>query len=108
MSNADISSVLAQMRAIAAQAQGGVDKPGPAAAADGPDFASLLKQSLDQVNSASKEAGALTNAFERGDPKVDLVQVMIAREKASISFQAMTQVRNKLIEAYRDIKSMPI
>ena len=106
MSNADISSVLAQMRAIAAEAQAGA-KP-PAREAEGPDFAGLLKDSLDQLNQTQKAAGALATAFEKGDPQVDLAQVMVSMQKASISFQAMTQVRNKLLEAYRDIKSMPI
>jgi flagellar hook-basal body complex protein FliE len=33
---------------------------------------------------------------------------MIQAQKASLSFQAMTQVRNKLVEAYKDVMNMPI
>jgi flagellar hook-basal body complex protein FliE len=47
-------------------------------------------------------------AYEKGDPTIDLPQVMIAAEKASVSFQAMTQVRNRLVSAYEDIMKMPI
>ena len=39
---------------------------------------------------------------------VDLTEVMIASQKASVSFQAMTQVRNKLVQAYQDIMQMPV
>jgi len=34
--------------------------------------------------------------------------VMLQAQKASLSFQAMTQVRNKLVEAYKDVMNMPI
>jgi flagellar hook-basal body complex protein FliE len=43
-----------------------------------------------------------------GTSKVDLSDVMIASQKASVSFQAMTQVRNKLVQAYQDIMQMPV
>jgi flagellar hook-basal body complex protein FliE len=39
---------------------------------------------------------------------VNLPEVMIALQKASLSFQAMTEVRNKLVNAYQDIMNMPI
>ncbi|HQR82111.1 MAG TPA: flagellar hook-basal body complex protein FliE, partial [Thiotrichales bacterium] len=42
------------------------------------------------------------------DPNVELSEVMIQAQKASLAFQAMTQVRNKLVEAYKDVMSMPI
>lgn len=105
--SAEINNVLAQMRALAAQARGPEQSAGADKAA-GTDFGDLLKQSLDHVNQKSAEAKELTTAFEQGDPNVDLANVMIAMQKSSISFQAMLQVRNRLIEAYKDIKSMSI
>ena len=50
----------------------------------------------------------LANAFEIGKSGVDLTDVMIASQKASVSFQALTQVRNKLVQAYQDIMQMPV
>ncbi len=38
----------------------------------------------------------------------DLTDVMISSQKASVSFQALTQVRNKLVQAYQDIMQMPV
>ena len=105
MKQIDMSQVLAQMRAMSAQAQG--VQPGTVTESGG-EFAQLLRQSLDSVNTAQKQAGGLAEAFQRGDPKVNLSEVMVALQKASISFQTMSQVRNKLIEAYQDIKNMPI
>ncbi|HMY40869.1 MAG TPA: flagellar hook-basal body complex protein FliE, partial [Marinagarivorans sp.] len=39
---------------------------------------------------------------------VDISDVMIASQKASVAFSAMTQVRNKLVDAYKDIMNMPV
>ena len=46
--------------------------------------------------------------FEKGDPDVSLAEVMVALEKASVSFQAMTQVRNELLSAYQEVMNMPV
>ncbi|MBT8131477.1 MAG: flagellar hook-basal body complex protein FliE [Gammaproteobacteria bacterium] len=108
MSDIDISRVLADMRTLASQA---TQKP---AATEGSseseqaDFGALLKQSIDQVNATQKSSAALRQQFESGDPNTDLTEVMVAMQKASISFKAMTEVRNKLVEAYREIMNMPI
>jgi flagellar hook-basal body complex protein FliE len=50
----------------------------------------------------------MADAYEKGVAGVDITDVMIASQKASVSFQAMVQVRNKLVEAYKDVMSMPI
>ena len=91
MTQIDISQVLAEMRALAAQAREVQPTEQPSQAAD---FAKLLKQSIDAVSDTQKHAATLAESFERGDPKVQLSEVMIALQKARISFQAMTQVRN--------------
>ena len=104
-SDIDVGAVLAQMRALAAQAEGRVDEPRPAG---GPDFGELLRRSIDSVSEAQKEAGRLAAAFEAGDPNVNLAEVMVALQKANVSFQAMTQVRNKLVAAYQEIMGMQI
>ncbi|VAW84390.1 Flagellar hook-basal body complex protein FliE [hydrothermal vent metagenome] len=107
MSDMNINQVLAQMRTLAAQAEAAPQ--GVNASSDTQlKFSEVLKSSLDQVNAVSKEASALSKAFEAGDPDVDITQVMVGLQKASVSFQAMTQVRNKLLTAYQDIMNMPI
>lgn len=64
-------------------------------------------QMLTEVNTLQAKAGAASEAFERG-AESDIAQVMLARQKASISFEATLQVRNKLLSAYRDIMNMPV
>lgn len=103
----NVDQVLAEMRRLAAAAQSGPVETEKAQGA-GEDFASLLKQSIQKVNDTQQAASKLSNAFSAGDPDVDLTQVMIALQKASVSFQAMTEVRNKLVSAYQDIMSMQV
>ncbi|MFT5418059.1 MAG: flagellar hook-basal body complex protein FliE, partial [Gammaproteobacteria bacterium] len=69
---------------------------------------SLMGKALDQVNETQQTAGRLAQAFERGDKEVDVAQVMVALQKADVSFQAINQVRNRLVTAYQDIMNMPI
>jgi len=108
MSEIDVSQVLSQMRAMAAQAQA---RPNAAAATEntqGVNFSNMLKQSVEAVNSTQQQAGKLSQAFQAGDPNTDLAQVMVALQKASVSFEAMTQVRNKLVDAYKEIMRMQV
>lgn len=72
------------------------------------DFSAMLKGALDNVNGLQGESRRLSTAVEMGDPSVSLAQAMIAGQKASLAFEATTHVRNKLVEAYKDIMSMPV
>lgn len=115
MNNIGIDQVLAQIRSLSAQAGAGVKPlgtgPGAIDGANAPSsaaFGELLKQGIDSVNKSQQTAGALADAWERGTPGVDLAQVMIESQKASVSFRALTEVRNRLVSAYQDIMNMSI
>ncbi|WP_456275000.1 flagellar hook-basal body complex protein FliE [Bacillus sp. AK031] len=70
-------------------------------------FADFLKKSIDEVNSSQKESDLLTNKLAKGE-NVDLHQVMIASQKASITLQTTMEVRNKVVEAYQEVMRMPM
>ncbi|MEO8134354.1 MAG: flagellar hook-basal body complex protein FliE [Betaproteobacteria bacterium] len=84
---------------------GGAGKVGPAG---GVDFAQLLKASLDHVDASQNTATDLMQKFQLGDPKVSLEETMVAVQKASLVFQEVVQVRNKVVAAYHDIMSMQV
>ena len=99
-------TLLAQMRAMAAQAQG---KSADSTSAPGQsEFSELLKQSVDKVNETQAESSKLQQAFQAGDPNVQISEVMVAMQKSNVSFQAMLQVRNKLVSAYQEIMNMQV
>ncbi len=74
----------------------------------GQDFGNLLSKAINNVNALQKTSGNLQTRFDSGDQSVSLSDVMIARNKASVAFDATVQVRNKLVEAYKDLMNMPI
>ena len=116
MSNIAVDQVLAQIRSISLQAgtsvkpaaPAAIEAPGSAGASSGPAFGELLKQGIDSVNHSQQNASALADAWERGVSGVDLARVMIESQKASVSFRALTEVRNRLVSVYQDIMNMSI
>jgi flagellar hook-basal body complex protein FliE len=111
----NINSALAQMRVMAQQAQG-QERPNLSIPPGGPgeaqteqvQFSELLGTALQQVNGYSQESARLARSFELGEPGVTLPQVMIAAQKSSLAFEALSQVRNRLVKAYQDINRMGI
>ena len=76
-------------------------------AAPAASFADTMAGALKDVNAGQVQAGKLSEAYERGET-VDIAKVMLARQQASVGFEATLQVRNKLLSAYKDIMSMPV
>jgi flagellar hook-basal body complex protein FliE len=70
-------------------------------------FADTLDTALKQVNEGQAQASKLSESYERGET-IDIAKVMLARQQASVGFEATLQVRNKLLSAYKDIMSMPV
>jgi flagellar hook-basal body complex protein FliE len=103
-----IQAMVEQLKVAAARSQGSLNPLQTEKPAGKVDFADALKASLDQVNDAQKNAQQLGQRFTAGDDSVNLSDVMISMQKASISFQATVQVRNKLVSAYHDIMNMQV
>lgn len=111
MNQIDANELLGRMRALASIAQNGSANPiNPVNPVNDSvqSFQSMLAKAVDGVNELSQNASSLVTRFENHDPSVNVTEVMVALQKANISFQAMTQVRNHLVNAYQDIMNMPI
>ena len=106
MSDVAINQVLSQMRAMQALARN--ESSRSLEVPDGQPFTELMSQSINQVNEAMQTSKNTTARFETGDPSISLAEVMINAQKASIQFSGMTEVRNKLLTAYKDIMNMPV
>jgi len=77
-------------------------------AAGGTDFAQVLQNSIAAVSQTQQQAEAMAANFAAGNNSENLHEVMLALQKASLSFQEMVQVRNKLVSAYQDVMNMQI
>ncbi|MDB6046573.1 MAG: flagellar hook-basal body complex protein FliE [Gammaproteobacteria bacterium] len=108
MSQMEINRVLEQIRSLSAQTKLGTAQANQTPPAGGSEFANILRKGVDQVNETAQHAAALSAAFERGTPGVELPQVMLEISKASVSFRALTEVRNRLVTAYQDIMNMQL
>lgn len=108
MSDMQIAQVLQQIRSLSAQMRPAAETA-PAPGAGGvSEFARLLQKGVASVNDSQQRASALSEAFERGTPGVELPDVMVELQKASVSFRALAEVRNRLVSAYQDIMNMPL
>jgi flagellar hook-basal body complex protein FliE len=118
---ADINSVLSDIRSLRSQmnqnqrveqdqsVRGRIDGPRQVdQTRETSNFGDMLGKAVNSVNEVQQHAGALQTAYDMGDPNVDITRVMIAAQKSSVSFEALTQVRNRVVRAYEDIMNMPI
>ncbi len=121
---ADINSVLSDIRSLRSQmmqnqqiqqdqsVRGRVDGPrqvqGIQETQETPSFSDMLGKAVNNVNELQQTTSELRTAYDMGDPNVDITKVMIAAQKSSVSFEALTQVRNRVVRAYEDIMNMPI
>jgi flagellar hook-basal body complex protein FliE len=102
----NLDQMLSELRAASAVAEG---KPAVAnQPAGGVDFGQALKTAIDQVSAAQAQAQQMAQGVAAGNENVNLQDVMINLQKASLSFQQMVQVRNKLVTAYQDVMNMPV
>ncbi len=106
MDTRGIDQMLSELRATSQVASG---KAAQAATAAGEtDFGQVLQSAIADVSSAQKQAQEMAKGFSAGDPDVNLQDVMVNLQKASLSFQQMVQVRNKLLRTDKDIINMSV
>lgn len=84
-----------------------VNPPKDDRASDGRTFLETLEESISQVNELQEQANQAITDLATGENK-DLAQTMLSVQKASLSFQLMVQVRNKIVQAYEEVMRMPV
>jgi flagellar hook-basal body complex protein FliE len=95
------------MKIEALQLPNFTEKKGAAEVKGSASFTEILKDSMNKANELQKEADQETQKIAKME-SVDIHTAMIAAEKASLTFQTMMQVRNKIIEAYGEIMRMQV
>jgi flagellar hook-basal body complex protein FliE len=72
------------------------------------DFQEVLKEAVRGVSDAQQSAQSKAQAYQLGDDKVSLEDVMISLQRANLAMQGMVQVRNRLVEAYREVINLQV
>lgn len=106
MINTNMTQLMAEIQSMSQQAQG-LQQSQPTSEVTNK-FGKLLSDSINNVSDTQLKAGQMAEAFELGSKDVDIAEVMVNLQKANVSFQAMTQVRNRLVSAYQEIMNMQI
>lgn len=75
---------------------------------EGKSFTDFLKDSISEVNHLQKTGDDMAVRFAAGDPQVDIHNLMLALEEASIAMQLTIEIRNKLVESYQEIMRMQV
>ena len=73
----------------------------------GADFGSMLKDAIGSLSSLGAQADASSLKLATGQP-VDIHEVMLNTEQASLGFSMAVRVRNKLIDAYTEVMRMGV
>ena len=109
VNNTNMQAVLQQMRMLANEA-GPEVVPGQMidTAVGRGGFAQELHNSIERINALQQTASSQVKAFELGVPGIELNDVMVDMQKATLAFEMGVQVRNRLVSAYREIMNMPV
>jgi flagellar hook-basal body complex protein FliE len=78
-----------------------------ARAPDGPGFKQMLTEQIEKVNQLQRDATAAIEDLAAGR-RDDLESVLMATRKADTAFRLLLQVRNKVVDAYDEVKQMRI
>ncbi|HSH47241.1 MAG TPA: flagellar hook-basal body complex protein FliE [Halomonas sp.] len=111
MSTPAIESVLSQMQSLASQAADGTSaapRPGAQQQAEAGGFAGELRSAVQRINTLKLQADDQARAFQAGAPGVELNDVMVDMQKASVATEMGIQVRNRLVTAYKDVMNMQV
>ena len=79
---------------------------GSAQESKGSEFLDTLRSAVNQVSQLQSDADTKTASMLNGDGQ-DVHSAMIAVEKATLAFELMVQVRNKIVSAYQEVSRIP-
>ncbi|SPT70756.1 Flagellar hook-basal body complex protein FliE [Anaerobiospirillum thomasii] len=71
-------------------------------------FQAMLQNAFEDMNILQNTSSVMQSRFDVGDRSLSLADVMIASQKASLSFEATLQIRNKMVDAYKSIMQMNV
>ena len=108
MSTSNVDSMITRMQALAAAASGKPVASDNQAANGGVDFSAVLKNAIENVNTAQNSAQAKAQSFSTGASDTSLEDVIVSLQKANLSLQGMIAVRNRLVDAYKEITNLQV
>ncbi len=100
-----MNNMISSLNAVAQQASGKMPEISKESAVK---FSDFLSDTLGKVDLSQQQADALAKRLASGDKSVNMHEVMIAMQTATLSLQETIQVRNKIVNAYQEIMNMQV
>jgi len=107
MSTPNVDSMITRMQALAAAASGKAPS-NDSQSSNGVDFSAALKNAIENVNNAQNSAQAKAQSFSTGASDTSLEDVIVSLQKANLSLQGMIAVRNRLVDAYKEVTNLQV
>lgn len=104
----DLSEILSKIRDISSSSRAFSQPIKIEAPSKFNDIFSVAKGAIEKVNDLQSTSETLKAGYVTGDNSVSLSQVLIASQKSKLAFQGLLTVRNKIMEAYKEIMNMPV
>lgn len=101
-----IESALKRHAEAVGRASAGVDSPGASAAA-APDFSSAIGNSIKDASAAASRPDQLVSSIASGMPP-DFTEAAMALQESKLAWRFTLEVRNKFVDAYREIMRMSV
>jgi flagellar hook-basal body complex protein FliE len=108
MSNEALQSLAREMKVMSDLAAGQVNAPASISPQEAQDFRDALHRAILKVNQAQNSAQANVQSFAMGEGSMTLEEVMVSLQKANLSFQTMIAVRNRLVDAYKEVTNLQL
>lgn len=105
---ADIAEVLEKIRDVSARNKVFDHSVKVNETSDFKSVAESTRNMLNNINSSQIETEALKDKYLMGDKNISLAQVLVSTEKSKLAFEGLIVVRNRCLEAYKEIMNMPI
>ena|SRR3990167_10079661 len=104
----DLSEVISKIREVSNKTKVFAEPTGMAAPSHFESVLSLAKNAVSDVNQLQINSDAIKTAYVSGEGDVSMSQVVVAAQKSKLAFEGLVAVRNKILEAYREIMNMPV
>lgn len=115
----DITEMLAKMRDISSKTKAfstvnittnnvGITQNPAVPAKSFEDALSAVRDVFGHISSLQAQTEQIKNAYVTGDKSVSMSQVLVAAQKSKLAFEGLVTVRNKILDAYKEIMNMPV
>ena len=104
----DITEMLSKIREVSTKSNVFTMNTSAATPNSFNDVMAVAKNAFSNVNQFQADTDQLKNAYISGDSRVSISQVVLASQKSKLAFEGLVTVRNKILDAYKEIMNMQV